>query len=183
MAQASSLKSAQITALDTIPLLPVTAGEGAPAYLQEIDAYVTCLTGDTTSSIYRLIRLNTNSKIKSIHLDNAALSTSTALNVGVYYSDAVLAGGNEDGTPAAVSGTVVSGAAAFFASAVAAATANVRLDITNQSGSYPINLRNQMLWQVLGLTSDPGGFFDIVVAPSAAVTAGGVIGLTVTYCR
>ena len=181
MSQTSLLKSAAITNLDTIPILAPTQGEGGPSYLQEIDGYVTCLTADTTSSVYRIVRLPTNVKVKSVVIDTAALSASTTLNVGAYYSDAYSAGGVFDGTPPSLSGTVIS--AAFFASALAATSANVRVDVTNQAGNYPISNRNEYLWQALGLSADPGGFIDITVVPNVAIVAGGVIGLTVEYAR
>lgn len=181
MSQASTLKSSAITNLDSVPVVPVTAGEGAPGYLREIDGFVTTITADTTSSIYKLVRLPSNAKLKSMTLDNAALSTSAAINVGLYYSDAPV-GGNTDGTNPSLAGTVVNSQTALFASAQQVATANQGLEIRNQSGNYPISLHNQPLWMAAGLTSDPGGYFDIVAAPSSAITAGGVLGVTVSFC-
>jgi len=180
MTQASNLKSAAITNSDSLPVVENTTGEGAPGYLREIDGFVTALTGDTTASTYRVIRVPTNAKVKALAISTAALSASTTLDVGLYYSDAPV-GGVLDGTPPSLAGTLVSGQGTLFASAFAATTANDNVSIINQSGNNGIQLRNQPIWQTAGLASDPGGYFDIVVVPHVTVVAGGIIGLKADY--
>jgi hypothetical protein len=50
----------------------------------------------------------------------------------------------------------------FFATAIDCASAVAPTDVTNESGTYTIDKRNQPIWQAVGLTTDPGGYFDIV---------------------
>lgn len=170
----SLLKSAAITGLDALIVVEPTAGEGGKGYLNEIDGFVAALTSDSTSSLYRIVRVASNVKVKSVHLDSDALSTSSAVDIALYYSDAP-----NDGTQVQNQGLVV--LAAMFGSAVAVATAQTRLDVTNESTNYPLSKRAQPLWQAAGLAADPGGYFDIVIIPTSTITAGGNIGLTVTF--
>lgn len=169
MSQASTLKSPAITGLDTTPVSPSTTGEGAPAYARVNDGFVTCLTADTTASLYKLVRIPSNSKLKNLYLNTDALGASTTLNVGLYYSDSTV-----DGTPPAVQGTVIN--ATLFGSALAATSAQVDTDI-----SPNISLRSTPLWSVAGLAADPGGYFDVVAAPAVSVVAGGKVGAEVIY--
>lgn len=170
-----TLKSASITNLDTLGTsggpIANSSGVGAPYISRKIADYVTPTTGGlgSTSSTYKMVRIPTNSQVKAVVLTaDAALDTNgtptLAVNVGVYYSDSTV-----DGTPAADQGVSIS--ATLLGSAVlfgAAATLNVRAD----AGTFSAANRQLPLWQAAGLSSDPGGNFDIVVAVEAtAATA------------
>jgi len=53
------------------------------------------------------------------------------------------------------------------------ASAVAPTDKTNSGGTYTIDKRGKQLWDALGLTSDPGGYFDIVaVVHTTDVTTG-----------
>lgn len=167
----SLLSSTAVAGLDATPRVPPTSGEGGHGYLQEVDGYVTSVAADDTSSVYRIVRVPSTCKVKSVVIDSADVGAAGAVDVGVYYSTNHRTG----------AGAVIS--AALFGSAIDVNTAAlVRSDITNESGSYGIDKRNQPLWQAAGLTSDPGGHFDITIKVQTTLGAsGGVMGLTVTF--
>lgn len=177
----SHLKSGAITNLDAIPAVPVTTGEGAPGYLREVSGFVTTVSADAALSTYQLVRLPTNAKVKSIQLSNAAM-TAGKVQIGVYYSDSTI-----DGTAAANQGLVVPTTGVnFFANDVDLTSANNGVEevFQNQAtgGANTPLLLNTQLWQALGLTSDPGGYFDIVATVhTTAITTGAALGVSVKY--
>jgi hypothetical protein len=74
------------------------------------------------------------------------------------------------------------GSGSIFAAAKSFATTQDRVDVTNTGTTYPTNLREQPLWQAIGLAADPGGYFDIGVKVTTANTgAAGRVGLEVQY--
>lgn len=181
---ADTLKSASITNLDAIPVVPQSTGEGSPGYSRVHSDSVAPTAGGlaSTSSVYKLVRVPTNAKLKSINLvTDAALDTNAtptlAGKLGAFYSDSTV-----DGTQAALQGTAVNSGADFLAAATkfgAATTLNI-------DGLAALSLpnRNKPLWSALGLASDPGGFFDIVLsltAVAATANAGGNVGVIVQY--
>ena len=72
--------------------------------------------------------------------------------------------------------------ATFHASAVSAAAAVAAgTEITNQSTLDNLSLRGKQLWDALGLTVDPGGYFDLVFTCTVGVTVGARMGARVEY--
>lgn len=185
MTQTSHLKSAQITALDTFtPSLAdiQNAGYGAPCRLQTVSGFATPIAGDAAGSTYQMVRVPTNCVVKHVWLASAAQGAG-AVDIGVYYSDSTI-----DGTAAANQGLVVpTTGKTFFASQISLASAVQQTDEIFQnlanSGSNTPALINTPLWLALGLTTNPGGFFDIVltVDTTAITTGGGVVSLQVDY--
>lgn len=171
-----ALKSTAITNLDATPVVPNTVGQGAAGRLQTINAFVTTTSGVTVGSTYRMVRIPTNAKVKHVFWESAAM-TQGSFDVGIYYSDSTV-----DGTTPANQGVIVpTTGSAFFGSAVSAASAVAMTDITNESGNYTVANRNKELWDALALTSDPGGFFDIVFVSTNTITAGALFGVEVQF--
>lgn len=172
----SALKSAPITGLDAIPAVQPTAGEGGPQSLKEVDGYVTAVAADAAGSTYRLARVKSTCKVKNVTLESEAQGAGK-VQIGVYYSDAT-----NDGTPAALAGTVI--AVSLFANDVDVASA-VNTSVVNQSGNYDLSKRVQPLWKAAGLSADPGGCFDIVatVHTTAITTGTGKIGVRVSFAE
>lgn len=170
---AENIKSTNITGLDATPATKLRGGFGAADGAKIVTASCTVTTGKDTGSTYQLVRVKSTASIKMILVDNAALSASTAMDFGVYYSTA------NDGTPTALQGTAVD--ADFFASAVAMTNANAAVNITNESGTYTIDKRTKALWDAAGLTTDPGGYFDIVATATASTAGTGTMGITVIF--
>lgn len=163
-----ALKSASITNLDATPPSTNTGGEGAPGRLQHIGDYATVSASASVGSTYRLARVPSNAKVKAVFFEAQAMGAGK-FNLSVYYSSSTV-----DGTQVINQGVIVPTTGdQFFAADIDCASAVSRAGYTNQSGNYPVNKRNQPLWQALGLASDPGGFFDVVaVVHTTAVTTG-----------
>lgn len=172
-----TLKATSITALDTVPVSAQTAGMGGAGMLMECGDYVTVPASASAASTFRLARVPSNAKIKQVLFESEAQAAGT-VDISVYYSSSTV-----DGTAPAVQGIVVpSTGSGFFATAIAITSAVAQSLQTNESTSYNLSKRNQPLWQALGLSSDPGGFFDIVAVLAVAVTTGtGKMGVRVQY--
>jgi hypothetical protein len=173
-----NLKSASITNLDATPVIPNTAGEGAGAALIMQTEFVTVSASASTTSTYRMIRVASTVKMKSLVGEWEAMAAGR-VNLSVYYSDSTT-----DGTQASLLGLIVPTTGdQFFAADVDLSAANLGTPLTNQSGNYPLSKRNTPLWSALGLTTDPGGFFDLVyVVHTTAITTGAArLGLRVEY--
>lgn len=165
-----NLKSANITNRDATPYVQSTGGAGAPGRENVVDDYVTTGSGDSAASTYRMVSVPSQARIKTVEWEAAAM-TAGAFDVGVYYAvNHILS----------AAGAVIS--VALFGSAVSAAAAVVAgTDITNESGTYTIDKRNQPLWQAAGLAADPGGNLDIVFTCTTGVTTGALMGVEVHY--
>jgi hypothetical protein len=178
----SNLKSAPITSLDSIPVVPVTTGEGGPGYVRGNSAFVTALAADAIGSTYKLVRIPSNAKVKHLFFTSEAQGAG-AVSLSVYYSDSAF-----DGTPPALQGLIVPTTGAnFFANSINVGAAVLSVDevFQNQAvaGANNLSLYNQPLWQALGLAADPGGYLDIVgvVTTTAITTGGGRLGVDIQY--
>ncbi len=170
------VKSTYITNLDASPVVQPTAGEGGPAFLKSNEGYATAVASSSVDATYQLVRLPSNCKVKSILFESAA-QTAGKFDLGLYYAT-----DGEGGKPAAL----LAAAAIdqdFFASAIDCASAVVITESVNESGTYTIDKRVQPLWQAVGLSTDPGGYFDLVatVVTTAVTTGTGVFGARVVY--
>lgn len=170
------VKSPSITNLDAVPVVQNTAGEGGPAPLKFVDGYATAVAASSVGATYQLCRVPSNCKIKSIIFESEA-QTAGKFDLGVFYAtDGV------GGKPAAL---LVAAAisAALFGSAIDCASAVLPTDVTNESLTYSLDKRTMPLWQAAGLSSDPGGNFDIVasVITTAVTTGTGKFGIRVAY--
>jgi len=175
------LKSASITNLDANPIVANTIGEGAPGNVRIINDYVTPVSADDTTSTYRLCRFPTQAKIKAVYL-TPNIATAGSGDVDIAFSDSTT-----DGTNQALAGGIVqiTGPAdnKLFGAAQSLVIANVRTDFTFK-GTYTAAHQNLPIWQVLvnlgatQFTADPGGFFDLYVKITTAITTsnGNLIG-------
>ena len=173
-----ALKSTSITNLDATPVTRNTTGEGGPGFLRSVSGHVTISASMAAGSTYRLVRLPSNAKVKQVLFESEAQGAGK-FNLSAYYSDSTV-----DGTQPAKQGVIVPTTGdQFWASDIDCASAVALQDKTNESGNYTLALRNKALWDALGLTSDPGGFIDVVaVVHTTDVTTGtGKLGVTVNY--
>lgn len=164
----SALKSTSITNLDASPVVENTRGAGAPGGVQYVDDYVTAVAADAAGSTYRFVRVPSNAIVKRVTIESEAQGAGK-INLSVYYANG--------GVIVPTTGD------SFFASDIDLTSAVAPTDVTNESGNYTIDKRKKRLWDALGLTSDPGGFFDIVgVVHTTAITTGtGKIRCAVEY--
>lgn len=165
-----AVKSTSITNADTNPPVINTAGLGGIARLRAVDGSVTGTTAVTSGSTYQLVRVRSNDIVKHLYVKlNAAVTTFTG-DVGYYYSDAPLSG-LIDGTLKANAGAKVNTGQEFGA-AVAFASQATFLDLCNNVSAANLD---KEAWAVAGLSSDPGGFFDIVVTTTATTSGAPVL--------
>lgn len=153
-------KTAYITNSDASPRVATTAGLGAPFETQVMDGYVTPAAADAAGTLYLMARVPSHAVIKNIILASEAQGAGK-VDCGVYYPDNIV-----DMAPSnsANLGLVVSGQSQLFASDVDIAAKVQPTDITFESGNYTFDKWFQPLWQAAGLTVDPGGKLDIVLA-------------------
>jgi hypothetical protein len=185
-------KSPSIINFDAQPFVQNTTGEGGPGILRCVSDFVTAVVGDSIGSVYKVIRIPTNAKIKQLFLNYPTASTAGATDIDIAFSDSV-----SDGVQQSLAGGVVqlSGPVdnKLFASAFALTSARNNIDITFAGGSttggtFTQAHQNIPLWQVLvnlgatQFTADPGGFFDIEAKLTTALTVtAGTFGLTCYY--
>lgn len=122
--------------------------------------------GDSIASTLRFCRVHSSWRLRRMEVYCTAI-TSAAMDVGVYQVA-------ENG------GAVVD--ADFFASAVSIATAiTVGTNILLESGVLTVADMEKPLWEALGLSADPGRWYDIVGTLTAAATAAGTAVLAVGH--
>ena len=175
------VKSTPITNLDATPIIYSNAGIGAPGALVSVSATITPAASDSTGSTYAMCRVPTSAILKHVWFTGQAQSAGT-FDVSVYYSDSTT-----DGTAVANQGVVVpTTGATFIADAIVNASAVAMTEVLGYGGTaagWDPSMINKKLWDALGLTTDPGGFFDIyLVCTDTAVTTGtGKVMLAVEY--
>lgn len=170
------VKSTPVTNLDAVPVVPNTAGEGAAGVLMSVSSGdVIAVASSSINATYQFVRVPSNCKVKQVIFDSAAQAAG-AIDIGVYYAT-----DGEGGQPTSLLAAAAI-SQALFASAVALTSLSVPTDVTDESGTYTPGKRNQPLWKAAGLSTDPGGYFDIVGTLTTAITTGtGSMGLTVNY--
>lgn len=170
------VKTTPITNMDAGSIIVPTAGEGGPAPLKCNTGIATGVAASSIDATYQMARVPSNAKIKRIFFQTQTQAVGVA-DVGVYYATDGLGG-----KPVAL----LAAAAIdqdFFATAISLATTTPQ-DVTNNTiaTAYTPAKRNQPLWQAVGLTTDPGGNFDICLTLTTAITTGtGVMVMDVFY--
>lgn len=178
-----ALKSNSITNIDANPPVRPSAGEYGFGTVVMASDYVSPGATATSPSTYRLLRVPTNARNLKLELESHGTITTLTGDLTIYYSDATI---DETGSSQGNTGVVnsLSTTNSLFASAITSmATEDTPVDATNLNGKYPVAARSKALWDAAGLTTDPGGFFDIVFATTAtnSLTAGATLGLRASY--
>ena len=168
------VKSTPVTNADATPVVANTTGKGASATVREVEGYVTIPASASVDSTFRIVRVPTSAKIKSVVIESEA-QTAGKVDVGVYYPTS-----GKTGLPDLAANAIDQD---FVADVVDLASAVAPTDITNEAGFYTLDERDDPLWQAVGLSSDPGGYFDIVltVKTTAVTTGTGKTGLRVRF--
>lgn len=192
MAAQLNVLSNSIGLRDTVnPTVMNTQGLGAASVNTEIDDYAAATAAGlgTAGSYYRIVRMPTNVKFKSVVIGSDAILDSSAtaslqFDFTIAFSDSTI-----DGTPSTYQGlvptTALGGATEnitahsapnkIFGAAVTQPAANAIWAPTEYvlkgiTSTFTIGLVTQQpLWQTFGFTDtagnnqDPGGFWDLVV--------------------
>ena len=166
-----ALKTGSITDLDTLPPLRHFTGSGASAPLVSVEDQVTATTAVTAGSTYQMVRLPSTCILKKAEWWVEATVTTFTVDIDLNYSDSTV-----DGTKVANQGTLAKDQ--FLGAAVVMATAAAPADLAYKLTGDALN---QPLWQAAGLSSDPGGCFDIVLTNTATNSGAPVVHLRATY--
>mgnify|MGYP000146080602 CR=1 FL=1 len=165
-------KSTVITNRDAVPRVASNANI-FNCQLQEAVGVVEAANNDSIGSKYFFATIPSNARVSRILLSCDAISTSGAMDVGLYQT-------TDNG------GAVVE--VDTFASAVVLTSALVHSDITHESDptgsgatNYGIEDQEKMVWQLLGLSSDPNRSYDVVGTVTTATGGAGTIALKIQY--
>ena len=130
-------------------------------------ATVEVTTGDSSTSKYILCQLPSNARVKSLKIFSDDLGTATAADFGLYRNSA-------DG------GSVVD--ADFFKAAQSLnAGALNGTEIANAATPTNADDVEKMVWQQLGLSSDPCVVYDVVATLTADSDTGGTLSIDLMY--
>lgn len=167
-------KSTTVTNRDATPAV-INDGRLERGSLRSSIGSVAVGAADSATSYYPLVSVPTTAMVRAVLATSVTGMTTLAGDIGVYKTTA-----NNGGVTTGVAANTGSGS--IFAAAFSFATLKERAEATNTGTAYPTNLREQPLWQAIGLAADPGGFFDIGVKVTTANTgAAGRLGLEVQY--
>lgn len=163
MAVVTTGKSTAITNATATPRVLNTTGL-AGGQVQRSIGFVTLANGDSATSIYRVARLPSNCYVDAIKLTCLDIGTTGTADIGLYYP-----------TTHSNGGTVIDVDA--FASAINFHGGSIDVDVDYDSGAAAGLITNaeKRLWERAGLTSDPGGEFDLVLGLAADTDAAGTI--------
>jgi hypothetical protein len=169
-----TLKATALTNLDATPPLVMGPSTGGPGVVRTIDGTVTPASGKTVGSLYKLIRLNSNVRLKELKLKLDATMTTFDCDIGFYYSDST-----QDNTPVADQGAAVNGTTGsqYFGINVALAALTTSTDLMSQSATgVGVNTVaanfDKELWEICGLATDPHCPFDITLTSTTTANSG-----------
>lgn len=155
-----TVKSTAITNADAMPRVQNTqlVARGVPKISVGVAAVAN---GDSIASQYRLARIRSGDRLTSLLLFCGAI-TSAAANVGLY----------------TVNGGAAVSASLFAAAQSIAAAQNTGLELVHSVTT--LANAEKRIWELLGLSADPGLEYDVVLTLTAAATAAGSVKLQTT---
>lgn len=162
-------KGGAITNRDSSPRVASNSNI-AKANVQEAVATLETVAADSVGSVYIFAQIPSNARVSQVILYSDDIGTTTAADFGLYQTT--------DNGSAVVD-------ADFFASAVDLAGGALNaVDITHEAGgatSFNIDDAEKMVWEALGLSSDPKIDYDVAATLTAIADAAGTITLKVKY--
>lgn len=162
-----TVKSTQITNRDATPRTTIN-GRVQGANVRHARGRATVTSGNDIASKYLFCSLPSNAIPISCRISCPDLGTTTLADFGLYKSTA-------DG------GAVVD--VDFFGSAVSLKDgALAKSDITNENSAVATPANGEKpVWELLGLSADPGLFYDVVATLTAAADGTGDVLVEVDY--
>lgn len=203
------LESATLINLNVPPVLVPTSGEGAPARLWANEDIISPTSANVQFSTYTLgPRIPTNAKVKKVEIyckgvDSNA-TAAAAFDVNLIFSDAPLGGiaagmPVNDGTNSSYAGQIPTSALTGAVTTITAYASPNKMFGSSivpmaNSGAYKVTditfantftpaMSQLPLWDALGFTVDPGGYFNffLVEETAASTAAAGTIMMKVSY--
>jgi|ERR1700749_1245317 len=150
-----TVSSTQVANADAKPVVKNSAKVAEGNVMSSVGG-VAIANGDSSTSVYRVLRIRSGTRVNGLSLVCDAI-TGAAADIGLYQI-------------AAKGGAVVS--QQFFAAAQSLASAQSGLPVAH------LNLQKagqiaQRVWEVLGLSADPGLEYDVAFTLTAGATAAG----------
>lgn len=174
MAGVVTLKSSSITNRDATPTVLNSAHVGKGG-LQEVAGYVQASSSDSAGSKYILCAVPSNARVSSVLFQADALGSGASLSVGVWYPTQIPLGA---GLSSSVANTVIN--TTLFVSALGCSAATAVTDLVTRA-NIDIDDQEKPLWQMAGLTTDPGIDLDVAVYVAGATATQGYVGAKVRY--
>ncbi len=164
-----NIKSGAITNRDATPKVLSNSNISGAALKTAVGTLIST-SGDSIDSVYRFCSIPSNARVSKVTLFCDDLGSTTIGDVGLHATTA-------DG------GAVVD--RDFFASAVSLKDGALNgSDVTHEAASaYDIDDAEKMVWQALGLTTDPCKMYDVTIMLTAANNGTGDITLKVDYAE
>lgn len=158
----ANTKSSIITAREAGKPVPLRQ---SGAELRQALATLEVAAADDDNSVYRFCRIHSSCTISRIDLFNDAIAGGSAYHCGLYETA-------ENGAAAAD--------ADLFATSVDLSSARTApLEITFEA--LAIEKIGRALWELLGLSADPGREYDLALTGATAGTGAGTISLRVAW--
>ncbi len=163
----ANVNSTWITNAVASPVVLTTSSESV-GVLREASSAATVSASQSSSDTIRLVRVPSSARISQVLFSSGDATTGGAVNIGIWQTV-------ENG------GAVVD--ADLFASALALTGGPFEnLDVTFESDEYTYAESAKPLWEVLGLSTDPGREYDVVAEVSTTFNgADTTIALKVRY--
>lgn len=153
--------SAALTARDATPSQTNSTQAStkvATGRVKESLGVVAVANGDSATSVLRFFSVLSSWRVSELLLSCTAI-TSAAADIGLYDLPTVNAGAVVD--------------ADLFASAQSLAAALDRTSVLRESATVTVAKLEQPIWQLLGLSADPGKWYDVAATLTADATAAG----------
>jgi len=168
-----AVKSTALTNLDATPVVPNLAGLGAFGRL--VSVFGSCAVADakTTGSTYQLVRMSSAARLVSIKLWLDSAVTTMAGDVTLYYSSSTV-----DGTDPTKQGTLVTAHIFKTALDLHAIVAPTEYYLGGTITGASLGKR---LWELAGLSSDPGGKMDLTLVTTGTQSGAAVLNAVVQY--
>jgi hypothetical protein len=203
------LESTQLINLDVPPISIPTSGEGGAHRLHSNEDIISPTAANVQFSTYTMgPRIPTNAKLKKLELYGKGIDSNAtaavAMDINLIFSDAPLGGiaaGQpvNDGTPSSLAGQIPTSALTGSVTTITAYSSPNKMfgssfvpvanngaykltDITFQN-TFTVAMSQLPLWDALGWTSDPGGFFNffLVIETAANTAAAGTLMMKASY--
>jgi hypothetical protein len=134
-------------------------------YLRQAVGVAAVAASDSVNSVYRLARLRSSDRVSGIGVSNTALGGSAAGKIGLLRT-------------ASDGGAAVSDA--LFATGLSLVAASA--SFTNQAfQNSAIANAEKRLWELLGLSADPGLDYDLALTLTAVAASAGTLAAHISY--
>jgi len=170
-----NLKSTILTNRDATPKVLQDAYLSGGELKESTGFIQTAGATDGVGSTYRLCQVPSNARVTGLVMQAGALGSACSLDIGVWYPTFIPVG---SGLSASNASLVIN--TTLFGSALACSSATAVTELITPA-NIAQNVQEQPLWQMAGLTTDPGIDLDIVAYVHASVATQGYVGLKARY--